>query len=283
MPTTVGKYPSGVDPVEQGKLLNAIDAIHSETGVIIPENMAIELLEAARSGKVTYETICEYMDKQVSKAVLGQTASTEGTPGKLGNEDAQSETRQDIVEADAGLLDECLNGSLVKWIVDYNFPNVTEYPRLKTRTEAEKDLKPLAERDKTLVKDIGLPVGRRYFYETYAIPEPEAGEEIVEPAVAGAMAGSQEFTEKAQDRFGQDDVDDLSTQGAIDSQEAISALLSPVLEMVEGAESFEEIGAKLYELYPEMESSEFQELLARAMFAAGLTGYAASETENNEQ
>jgi len=281
MPTAVGKYPTGTLPEQQKALLDAIDAIHSETGVKIPNTMAIELLEAARRGTVTYETLCEYMDKQVSKAVLGQTASTEGTPGKLGNEDSQNETRQDIVEADAGLMDECLNGSLVKWIVDFNFPGVTDYPKIQTRTEAEKDLKPLAERDKTLVKDIGLPVAKRYFYETYAIPEPEEGEEVVKPEVRSQEPGAgRVFTEKAQGRFSQEDVEDLSTQGAIDSQEALSALLGPpVLEMIEGAESFEEIRAKIYEMYPEMNTKEFQELLARAIFAAGLTGYAASEGE----
>lgn len=173
MPTAVGKYPTGTPPEQQQALLDAIEAIQNETGIKIPDSMAIDLLEAARSGKVTYETICEYMDKQISKAVLGQTATTEGTPGKLGNEQSQKKTKQDIVEADAGLLDECLNNSIVRWIVDYNYPGITAYPKIKTRTEAEKDLKALAERDSVLAKNIGLPIGKRYFYETYAIPAPE--------------------------------------------------------------------------------------------------------------
>ena len=86
MPTAVGKYPTGTPPEQQQALLDAIDAIQNETGIKIPETMAIELLEAARQGKDTYRPFCEYMDRQVSKAVLGQTASTEGTPGKPGNE-----------------------------------------------------------------------------------------------------------------------------------------------------------------------------------------------------
>lgn len=280
MPTAVGKYPPGTPADQQQALLDAIDAIHNETGIKIPDTMTIDLLEASRQGKVTYETICEYMDKQISKAVLGQTATTEGTPGKLGNEDAQEEVRADILKADADLLCECLNNTLVRWIVDYNFPGVTAYPKLWVRTEKEQDLTPLSERDRTLTRDIGLPIGKRYFYETYAIPEPEEGEEIV--TAISAEPGARQFTETAGDRFGQKDVDNLSARGAIDADEAISALLEPVLGMIDGAKSFDEIGERIYEMYPALSSNQFQSLLARAMFAAGLTGYAAAEGDEKD-
>lgn len=283
MPTGVGKYPPGTVKEQQDKLLSAIGAIHSETGIAIPDNMIIDLLEATRSGKVTYESFPEYMDRQISKAVLGQTASTEGTPGKLGNEEVQGEVRADILKADADLLCECLNNSLIKWIVDFNFPGVTEYPHIWIRTKEEGDLKPLADRDETLVNKIGLPVGKKYFYEKYGIPEPVEGEDLVVPETerAGEQVEQEpgEFSEKGRAGFGQEDIDNLSTQGAIASQEAISALLDPVVDMIEDASSFEEIGEKLYGLYPDMDSKEFHELLTRAMFAAGLTGYAASQED----
>jgi len=181
-PTPVGKYPPGTKKEDQDLLLAAIDAIQQETGVIIPESMVIELLEAQRSGTInTYESLCNYMDKQMSKAVLGQTATTEGTPGKLGNEDSQENVRDDITKADADLLCECINNPLIPWLVDFNFPGVTEYPKIWIRTKEEGDLKPLADRDVILTRDIGLPVGKQYFYDTYSIPKPEAGEEVVSP------------------------------------------------------------------------------------------------------
>lgn len=287
MPTTVGKYPQGTNKEDQDKLFDAIDAIHNETGVTIPEDMAIELLEAARQGKVTYETLCEYMDKQMSKAVLGQTATTEGTPGKLGNEEAQGEVRQDILEADADLLDSCLNQTLIKWLVDYNYPGVSDYPKIKTHAAPKPDLKERSEIDKTLVKDIGLPVGKKYFYETYNVDEPEEGEEIVKAQGAGRTAQGDEidpelgpqFAQKLKDRFSQEDIDSLAQQGAKAAGEAIEVLIEPVLAMIEGAKSFEEIGEKIYTMYPALTSDQFQELLGRATFAAGLTGYASSQQE----
>ncbi|WAC06589.1 MAG: DUF935 family protein [Thermodesulfobacteriota bacterium] len=181
-PTPVGKYPAGTKKEDQDLLLEAIDALQQETGVIIPEGMTIDLLEAQRSGTInTYESLCGYMDKQMSKTVLGQTATTEGTPGKLGNEESQEEVRDDITKADADLLCECINNTLIPWLVDFNFPGVTAYPKIWIRTEEEKDLKPLADRDVILVRDIGLRVGEQYFYDTYSIPKPEEGEKLVSP------------------------------------------------------------------------------------------------------
>jgi phage gp29-like protein len=77
-PTPVGKYPNGAGAPEQKKLLDALRSLAQDTGVIIPEGMVIELLEAQRSGTVdTYEKLVRYMDEQISKAVLGETMSTE--------------------------------------------------------------------------------------------------------------------------------------------------------------------------------------------------------------
>ena len=172
-PTPVGKYPANADKTAKDKLLAAIDSIQNETGVIIPEGMTLEFLEAKRGGDVSYETMCQYMDRQMSKAVLGQTASTEGTPGKLGNEDSQEQVRQDIIKADADLLAECLNETLIRWIVDFNFAGVTDYPSLWFRTEPEQDLKSLADRDKILAVDIGVDIDDDYWRETYNLPRPE--------------------------------------------------------------------------------------------------------------
>ena len=181
-PTPVGKYPAGSTESQKKTLLSALEAIQQETGITIPDGMTIEFLEAQRAGTInTYESLCKFMDKQISKRVLGQTATTEGTPGRLGNEKAQQEVRDDIIKADADVLCECLNESLIKWLVDFNFGPQAAYPKLWIRTNAELDLKPLADRDKLLSVDIGVPITKKYFYDTYAIPEPLEGEDLVKP------------------------------------------------------------------------------------------------------
>lgn len=273
-PTVVGKYPPGVKPEEKAALLAALDAIQQETGIAIPEGMAVEFLEASRGGSVSYESMCEYMDKQMSKAVLGQVATTEGTPGRLGNEDAQEEVRADILKADADLLCECLNATLLQWIVDFNFPGVTDYPQMWIRTEAEQDLKDLAERDKTLAVDIGVPVPKSYWYRTYGIPEPTEDDEAL--AVTGRSeqpeSGGGTFTEKGRFTPEQQELEELADTSMTRAREATAVLEAPIRELIAKARSLEEIRDAILDLYEGMDSRDLEALLSEVLVTAALHG-----------
>ena len=292
MPTAVGKYPPGTDPKQQQALLDAIDAIQNETGVKIPDTMAIDLLEASRQGKVTYETLCNYMDRQISKAVLGQTLTTEvGDKGSYAASKTHEGVRQDIVKADAILLCETLNESLIPWIVDYNFAGIIDYPKFTIRVEEEKDLKPLAERDEILTSKIGLPVSKKYFYDTYGISEPEEGEEVIggqttvtdapKPLWRRSDDGGQQgpgFAEGAR-RFSKDQ---QAIEGLVDSsrsraKQAMKKLEMPIRQMIDNAESLEELRDRILGLYPGMDDGDMEELIKEALGVAALHGVVASE------
>jgi phage gp29-like protein len=176
-PTGLGKYPPTATGAERDKLLEAIDSIQQETGVIIPQDMTIEFLEAARSSSVnTYADLCEFMNRAIAKVILGQTLTTETSDsGTYGLGRVQNEVRLDIVKADADALCEALNRQAVRWICDFNFPPSmlkNGYPKIWRRVEPERDLKQLAERDRIVLKDLGLgaSVPLSYLAETYNIP-----------------------------------------------------------------------------------------------------------------
>ena len=179
-PTPWGKYPSGTIKEQQDKLLDAIKSMQTDVGIITPDNMTVELLEAARVSSVdSYGRWGDFWNTAITLVILGQSATTEGTPGKLGAETERSEVRQEYVKADADRLSEWLNEQSIKWLVDYNFEGVKKYPKFWKRTDPEQDLKPLAERDRILIKEIGVPTPVSYIRDTYGIPEPEEGEEMI--------------------------------------------------------------------------------------------------------
>ncbi|MDF5876265.1 DUF935 family protein [Pseudomonas aeruginosa] len=98
MPTAVGKFGKNAAPQEKAKLLAATQAIRADTGVIMPEDMLVELLEASRSGTADYKILRDTMDETIAKVTLGQVASSQGTPGRLGNDDLQADVRLDLVK-----------------------------------------------------------------------------------------------------------------------------------------------------------------------------------------
>jgi len=278
MPTVVGKYPPGTDTKLQQDLMDALDAIQTETGMKIPENMTVELLEAARTGQASYQGLCDYMDRQISKAVLGQTLTTEvKDEGSYAASQTHDEVRQDIIKADADLLCECLNASLVRWIVDVNLGPQNDYPQLWIRVEEEQDLKPQAERDKILVREIGVPVARRYFYETYGLPEPEDGDELVTPPAAAAPVPPAEeapaqFAERSEMTAEQQSIEALADDAIAQALPDFAANEEKIRMAIEGAADFEEAVSRLQAIAPNMASDNLVAALERSLLAAELYG-----------
>jgi phage gp29-like protein len=201
MPTVVGKYPPGTDEPKRKALLSAIKAIQQETGVTIPEGMTLELLEAQRQGSLnTYADFIRLWNDEISKAVLGQTLTTElsGSTGSYAASQTHQEVRGEIVKADADLLCEAINNQVIPPLVDFNFSNVTDYPKCWIKTEADEDENKKAERDDKLVR-LGVPVPVSYFRRTYDLPEPQGDEPVVSPAAPAALASQPQPAGQAAD------------------------------------------------------------------------------------
>ncbi len=277
MPTAVGKYPPGTLNPQKQTLLDAIDAIQNETGITIPETMAIEYLEASRAGNAQYEGFAEFMDRQISKAVLSQTLTTEiGETGSYAASQTHGEVRQEIVEADADLLDACLNETLIPWIVDYNFPGIRAYPKIKTYAAPKPGLTAQSGIDKTVTKDIGLPVPKQYFYDTYGYPAPQVGEETVggtetTSALPGESGAAARFAERS-GQNGPDAADALAERLATVAMPVTDALVAPLKRLVEKAGSLEELRENIIDLYGEMDPADLGVLIAQAMTAAEMAG-----------
>lgn len=321
-PTVLGRYPAGnlSDSPERAALMQALDAIQQESTVTIPQGMEIELLEAKRAGRGdTYDRLTEYFDKAITKVVLGHAASADATPGRLGNENRAQEVAEEYTKADAANIAICLNATVVKWLVEYNFGPQKAYPRFWYRLTEEPDLTPQAERDKILIVDIGLEVPKKYLYETYAIPAPEKGDEIVgapapTPAALlpftrpgavpaqippgkgsgkapGKKPGQAQGKEPVDDQEafaeatkilseGQDAVDDLMDN--LDPaylQAQARGILKPVIDMIEAGQDYAQVAGALLEVFPSMDSGTLERILAKAIFVHEMLGRWEAQTE----
>lgn len=166
-PTAVGKMPPGQfdKPGEKAKVLQALRALASETAVVFPDGTDVELLQATRSGTQDYDTMRKAMDDAMQKLIIGQTASSQGTPGKLGNEDLQAQVRKDIVKADADLVCQSFSRSVGTWLTQWNFPGA-KVPRVWRVTEESEDLNTRAERDAKIF-GLGYEPTEKYVTDTY--------------------------------------------------------------------------------------------------------------------
>lgn len=166
-PTAVGKYPGGSSLSDQKKLLDALNAIAQDAGVIVPSGMEVALLEATRGGATdTYEKLCRYMDEQITMAVLGESPTSRGSGGMAASAAVtRNEVRLELVQADTDLLSGTLNKTVVKWITELNVPGAKP-PKVWRKVEEQKNLGEVATRDKTIF-DMGYRPTLAYIKETY--------------------------------------------------------------------------------------------------------------------
>jgi phage gp29-like protein len=124
MPTAKGTYRRGTPKDQQDELLRVLDKIQQETAIVVPEDVAIELLEAQRRGDAGYRDAVEFHNKQIAKAILGQTlTSDEGTRvGSL----ALARVHQDVLyfyleKLKRDLEESVMREQLIRRLVEMNY------------------------------------------------------------------------------------------------------------------------------------------------------------------
>lgn len=177
-PTAVATCEAGTPEDERRRLLEVLDALQTDAGVVVPESVRLELLHASTAGSgATYRDMVDWCNEEMSKIVLGQTLTTsEGRrSGSLALGSVHESIRQDYLEADARLLGEVLNGTLVRWLVELNSAGAPPLPRWQVDPSPPDDLEKLVRVDRELLH-MGVPLPVSYFHERYGRPAP-AGEE----------------------------------------------------------------------------------------------------------
>ncbi len=285
MPTAMAKVPAGMmnDPDTIQKAIAMLQQIATDAGVIVPDNVVVELLEAARSGSADYGGMFDAMNEAISKIVVGQTMTTDNGSSKSQSE-VHERVAQRIVEADSDLLCGSFNQGPVKWWTEWNFPGAVP-PRVYRHTEPPEDLNGRAERD-TKIKGLGYEPTEDYILETYG----EGWEKSQAPAVDPRMmvrqnpgnADPAQFAEggelaalaaiKAARRSDQQALVDASKMFAEQYETIMGRRIGALVEAAEFSEDFETFKRRLDELLAEAPPTETTEAITRAGFFARMLG-----------
>lgn len=289
MPTAIAKVPQG--QLEDKELIQKVKTmlrqIATDAGVIAPDTVPVDLLEAARSGAADYGALHAAMDRAIAKIIVGQTATTEGTPGRLGSDKTQEDVMQAIVEADSDLLCSSFNSGPVRWWTEYNFPGATP-PRVYRLTEPEEDLKVAAERDKA-ISELGFEPDEKYIHEKYGPHWRKRQAPAVDPFAfrrPGAVqapgdADPEQFAEgeaaalaalRAARRADQEALAEAARHFAEQYQTVMGERITQVLRAAEFADDPDMLRRRLTEILEEPPVAAAADKLTRASFFARLMG-----------
>lgn len=310
-PLRIGTY--GPNESEENKriLERALMALGADAAAAFPETMKVEFVDrkAGTAPNDLWRSHAEYFDDQISKAVLGQTNTTDAKAGGLGSGQANvhNEVREDIERADAKLLAATLNRDLVVPLVMLNRGVRAKYPRLKIGRPDEEDVKLSIESAEKLAR-MGVQIDGEEMRERAGLPAAKRADTALKPVsngpaanspqeAAGAVpapsdrrmaptkllpplkspAGANEVvTAAAQDGPLPDRAPDAIAATAIEALDDWEPLIDPLLSSFEDVAAecadLTELQARLAGALERMDPARFTELLARGAFATRIAG-----------
>ena len=174
MPLRIGKYGPGATEADKRKLLRALANIGTDAAGIIPMSMSIDFVQSAAGTAAqgpVFGGFADFLDKQVSKAVLGQTMTTDDGASRAQSE-VHNEVRLDIKAVDARQVAGSIQRHIIIPTVALNFGLQESYPVFSLPVEEPEDLEKWTS-NVTEIMDRGLPVSRKQLRKKLVLDEPE--------------------------------------------------------------------------------------------------------------
>lgn len=283
IPLRIGRYGQGAKPDDIAVLRRAVASLAADAAAVLPKEMMIEFQEIADSagGAELFERLVEWLDKQISKAVLGQTMTTDDGSSQS-QATVHNDVRLDILRSDAKQLAATLNRYLVRQFVDINYGPQEKYPRIVLQVSEPEDLKALAEALAPFI-DRGLQVEQSAILDKFGLAAPAEAAQLLRPAGAQVVApalnsqqpgacpgcgGHHTALNNEQRRDALDALGELADEAAAEWVPVIKPVLDPLQQLADAAQDFEEFRAGLAGLLDEMDDSKLIELLALQAFKA---------------
>jgi phage gp29-like protein len=169
MPYLIGRYPNTFTALQKTEFLEQLKQMVVDNITIFDEALGIELKESPQFdiGQL-YENLVKFHNREVSKAVLTVTLTTEiEKTGSYKAGEVHKEMLEFLGESDRKLVESSLN-KIIDYYCELNYGNI-ERPKIKL-LDKEKVIEESVDRDKVL-SDMGVKFSKEYFMKRYKLAE----------------------------------------------------------------------------------------------------------------
>ncbi|MFR9677514.1 phage portal protein family protein [Acinetobacter sp. SEK570] len=268
-PILLGKCKNSETNDMNQALLNA----HAQSVLSIDADDDVQVLTAGANGTAgtSFETFNNVLIRQIQKVVLGQTltSGTDGTGSRaLGQ--VHENVRKDKLNADVRLVTPTFQAAVNALCTLNNWPKHEVYLGEKTKQlntdQADRDVK---------LKNAGANLTQQYFTREYGLQDGDVAETPQgQPEQKFKAIPNRRFSFAAS-------VKDLTQE-----QQELDELADPkmqlfsdvmIKDLIANSTSIEDLREKLFSLSGDADTTQFNELVDRALFAADILGYVHSK------
>lgn len=272
IPMRVGRYGPNASKDDIGILMSAVANLGSDAAAVIPDSMRIDFTQAANvtGAGDFFKGLAEWWDKQMSKAIVGQTMSADDG-ASLAQAKVHNEVRLDLLTADAKAESNSLNRMFVRPFCDLNFAPGRSYPRLVIDVPKAEDLELLIKAVTAFVP-LGMRIEQSVIRDKFGLPEPAEGAEILGKPVAPGVSKAANREQQAAPVSAPDIVDSQVRKLEAAAEAPMDDMVNAIRELLDSVSSLEEFRDRLIEAYPNMNAGQLADAMADGMAAASLAG-----------
>jgi phage gp29-like protein len=183
-PWRIGTYSKGAGEHDRDDLLEVLQYLTTNGIAVMREDQKLDIhYPSGGSGgggtlKGNHQSLAEFMAAEMSKAVIGQTLTTDaGNRGARSLGEVHERVRQDIRDQDAIAVAATIRRDIVAPLVALNFGDMP-LPSVAFATEDTVDLKAFSEAI-TGLKAAGVRIPVRWVHDQTGIPEPSEDDKVL--------------------------------------------------------------------------------------------------------
>lgn len=312
-PMRLGTFSTMATDADKAALWRAVSSIAGDCAAIVPAGMDIRFVEAKAGNNAVelYLKRVEYLDRMISKIVLGQTSTTDAISGGHAVAQEHRLVQEDIERADAKLLSATLTKQLGETMIAFNFGPQKKYPKVMIGRPDELSIEKFIDGVEKMVK-AGLTVRAEEVRSRLGVTKPKPDDEILGKTLAVASPAAIEPDKPAHQMPSQKaDKTDPATRAALglpalhhltslhasapapeqidrimasiaeDTAAALSGLTEELRHVMEQATSLPDLAQRLSRL--ELPPEQMADALARGMALAHMAGAAGLLQELDER
>lgn len=174
MPLRIARYEPSTSAEEKRELLRMMEELGSHAAGVFSSAVELQVIESKRTGQTSpYQALIEFLNREISKAWLGQTLTTDitGQRGSLTASQVHEQVRQDVLADDMRKEGRTIRRDLLGPMTRMEFGPDAPVPMFRRRpkpTAASMELVELVDR---AVNRLGLSVPEGWLRESLALPE----------------------------------------------------------------------------------------------------------------
>ncbi len=173
MPVRIARYDPSASVEEKETLLKMLTEMGSQAAGVFSKAVELEIVEANRgTPSPPYEALANFLNREMSKAWLGQTLTVDmtGQGGTFAAAEVHDRVRLDIRRDDIRKEGQTIRRDILRPLVQFKFGMNAPVPYFRRKPDSMADRRELVEILRVGIKELGMQIPTRWVHEALGVP-----------------------------------------------------------------------------------------------------------------